>query len=102
MAVGDRFDHVPLGVGIEGLLDVGGIEELEERAQEMPDFLRQCENVAIAGAVEGKAQIGADALDGGNVSKRPVLDVLRATDHLANRQITEILSKRAVEGDELE
>src|SRR5262249_26790602 len=95
-------DHVPLGVGIEGFLDIGRVEELEQRAEVMTHFLRQREDVAVTGAIESEAQIRADPLYRGDVSERPMLNVLRAADHFADGQIAEILGESAVEGNELE
>ena len=74
MAVGDCLDHVPLGVGVEGLLDVRRVEQLEAALQVVADLLGQRQDVAVAGAVERIAQVGAETLDGGDAAERPVAD----------------------------
>ena len=85
------FDHVPLGDGVERLLDVGRIEQLEAFLQVVADLLREREHVAVARAVDGVAQVGAEPLHGRDRPERTVGDLGRAAHHLGDDQVAEVL-----------
>mmetsp|Transcript_6342 Transcript_6342/g.11361 ORF Transcript_6342/g.11361 Transcript_6342/m.11361 type:complete len:395 (+) Transcript_6342:1007-2191(+) len=101
VAVGDDLDHIPFGVGIEGLLDVRRIEQLEHLDEVVTGLHGQCEDVAIGGAVQRIAQVQADALHGGHAAEGPLFDDLAAADDLADQQVAEVLADRHHEAHHL-
>jgi hypothetical protein len=49
-----RYDlnHIPLGVGVKGFLDVRGIEQLQHGLEVVSRLDSQCEDVAVGRAVQ--------------------------------------------------
>ncbi|WP_373510177.1 hypothetical protein [Thiocapsa sp.] len=76
VTVRDHLDQVPLGVGVERLLDVRLIEEGEQGAQVMPGLVGQRQDVAVAGTIQCEAQVGPETLDACQVAEGAVVDIL--------------------------
>ena len=51
------LDHIPLGVGVKGFLDVRGIEQLQHGLEVVSRLDGQCEYVAVGRAVQRIAEI---------------------------------------------
>lgn len=62
----------------------------------MAHLVGQGQDVAVARAVDGVAQVEPQSLHGGDVAERAVVDVLRAAHDLADGEVAKICASAAI------